>query len=274
MPIISQNPLTALDREAFGKLSYEAYGQVLQIRRDLGRFFDEKHYKQALAHRRSDLILEAPILVSHGSFKKFYFLDALLASGGVLEFKAVEAILARHRAQLLHYLMLAQLRHGMLINVRPDRVTQEFVNNALTRRDRLQFHISREGWRSELPGAARFEQLLSDLLHDWGTCLDLSLYEEAVTHFCGSGGGVNQTAMVSLDGESLGPKAMRFVEEGTAFKLTSFDDSESMADFAFHGQKLVNHTNVQALLWANIGRHEVVLRCLVPDGRQKEGGQK
>ena len=149
MPIISQHPLTPLDRAAFGKLSYEAFGQVLQIRQELGRFFDEKHYKQALAHHRSDLILEAPILVSHGSFKKFYFLDVLLALGGILEFKAAESIIARHRGQLLHYLMLAELRHGMLINVRPDRVTQEFVNNALTRQDRLQFKISHQSCRAQ-----------------------------------------------------------------------------------------------------------------------------
>lgn len=265
MPITSQHPPTALDREAFGKLSYEAYGQVLQIRKELGRFFDEQHYKQALAHRRSDLILEAPILVSHGSFKKFYFLDAMLALGGVLEFKATEAVVARHRAQLLHYLMLAELRHGMLINVQPDRVTQEFVNNALTLSDRLAFEIVRNGWRPEMPGAVQFEQLLSDLLHDWGTCLDLSLYEEAVTHFCGGDGAVIRPTDVTLNGDRLGPKTLRFVAARTVFKLTSFDNDESMTDFSHHGQKLVNHTDIEALLWANIGRHRVTLRCLIPD---------
>jgi GxxExxY protein len=183
MPIVSQHKLKALDREDFGKLSYEAYGQVLRIRKELGRFFDEKHYKQALAHCRPDLILEAPLLVSHGSFKKFYFMDALLALGGILEFKASDYVLARHRSQLLHYLMLSELQHGMLINVRPDHVTQEFVNNALTRQDRLQFKIIHKHWRPDLAGAVQFEQLLSDLLHDWGTCLDLNLYEEAITHF-------------------------------------------------------------------------------------------
>jgi GxxExxY protein len=265
MPIVSQYALTTLDREDFGKLSYEAYGQILQIRKELGRCFDEKHYKQALSHCRSDLILEAPILVSHGSYKKFYFMDALLALGGILEFKASEFVLARHRSQLLHYLMLAELRHGLLINVRPDRVTQEFVNNALTRQDRLQFKIIRESWRLELPGAAQFEQLLSDLLHDWGTCLDLSLYEEALTHFCGSVGAVNTTTTVSLNGESLGPKTMRFVEGRTAFKLTCFDDENSITDFICHGQKLVNHTDLDALLWANIGRHHVTLHGFKPE---------
>ena len=85
---------------------------------------------------------------------------------------------------------------------------------------------------------------------------------------------MSQTATVSLNGESLGPKTMRFVEGRTAFKLTSFGDEKGMADFGCHAQKLVNHTDIDALLWANIGRHEVVLRCLVADGRQKEGGQK
>ena len=93
----------------------------------------------------------------------------------------------------------------------------------------------------------------------------MSLYEEAIAHFYGSDGAVNPTATVSLNGESLGPKAMRFVEGRTTFKLTCFDDEVRMTDFSYHGQKLVNYTDVDALLWANIGRHHVILRCLIPE---------
>ena len=121
MPITYDRLLNPLNRDEFGKLSYRAFGDVLAIRKELGRFFDEKHYKKALAIRRSDVLLEEPILVSHDTFQKHYFLDVLLELGGVLEFKAVEVITPRHKAQLMHYLMLAELRHGMLINIKLDR---------------------------------------------------------------------------------------------------------------------------------------------------------
>ncbi len=90
-----------LDRDAFGKLSYQAFGDLLAIRKELGRFFDEKHYKRALALRRSDVLLEEPIQVTHSTFQKSYFLDVLLALGGLLEFKAAEAFVPRHKAHLL-----------------------------------------------------------------------------------------------------------------------------------------------------------------------------
>ncbi|MEQ2010184.1 MAG: GxxExxY protein [Limisphaerales bacterium] len=274
MPITCEHTLTPLSRAAFGKLTYAVYAEVLAIRQELGRFFDERIYKQALARRCPHVTLEVPIWVSHGSFKKVYYLDALLAGGGVLEFKAAEAVVARHLTQLLHYLMLAELRHGMLVNVRPEQVSKRYVNNVLSHADRRNFSTQRVEWNSALSGAEGFETLLLELLHDWGTSLDLTLYEEALTHFFGGESQVIRPAAVVLDAAELGSQALRFAAPGTAFKLTAFEHEEPQQQFLAHCQKLVTHTQVEGLLWANIARHCVTFRCLGTELTERKGQEK
>lgn len=265
MPITPQHSYRPLSQAEFGPVSYEVFSDVIAIRKELGRFFDEKHYKKALAQRRKDVILEAPILVSHQSFKKFFFLDVLIILGGVFEFKVVEALSPRHKAQLLHYLMLAELWHGMLINVRPEKMQRDFVNNQLRHHDRLQFQIVTESLKLGMAGADTFVSILTDLLHDWGTCLDLGLYEEAVTHFCGGEAAAIRPANVVFEGQNLGAQTMRFVSDKTAFKLTAFDSPSSQARFASHLQCMANHLDIESLLWANISRHRIDIRTVLPE---------
>jgi GxxExxY protein len=274
MPITCEHALTPLNRIAFGKLTYEIFAEVLAIRQELGRFFDERIYKQALAHRRPEVALEVPICVSHGSFKKSYFPDALLGGGGILEFKAVESIVPRHLAQLLHYLMLAELKHGLLINVRPEQVSKRYVNNVLSHADRRKFASRRVGWEPALAGVKEFEALLLDLLRDWGTSLDLSLYEEALTFFLGGETQVIRPATVVMDAAELGSQPMRFVAPGTAFKLTAFEEEASQQQFLAHAQKLVSHARIEGLLWVNIGRHTVTFRCLTGGLTERRGQKK
>ena len=102
MPIHCPVPTRLLSQEEFGALSYEVMADVFAIRNELGRFFDEAIYKQALAARRPDVELEVPVDISFKDFSKRYFLDALVARGRLFEFKAVERLSPRHKAQLLH----------------------------------------------------------------------------------------------------------------------------------------------------------------------------
>ncbi|MBK8040458.1 MAG: GxxExxY protein [Verrucomicrobiaceae bacterium] len=264
MPIAPQHSYKPLSQAEFGPLAYDVFADVLAIRKELGRFFDEKHYKKALAMHRSDLLLEAPILVSHGSFKKFYFLDVLVLCGGVFEFKAAEALTARHKAQLLHYLMLAELWHGMLINVRPEKIQRDFANNQLSHQDRQQFQIVTNGLSQATPGADDFVSLLTELLNDWGACLDLGLYEEAITHFFGGEDKVVRPASVCYQNAPLGQQNMRFVRENTAFKLTAFESPSSMQRFQSHIQRMVNHLDIESLIWANLGRHRIEIQTIAP----------
>ena len=262
MPITCREQLSPLTREKFGPLSYDLMAEVLAIRQELGRFFDEKHYKRALALRRPDVQLEVPVSVCYQTFEKWYFLDALVAAGAILEFKATESLTPRHRAQALHYQMLTRLECGMLINVRPEHVTKEYVNCLIRPSERYNFRLLTPNWQKDLPGAQAFYDVLAELLHDWGSCLDLSLYEEALTHFLGGEDEVLRPVKVHFDDTELGDQALHLVADRIAFKLTAFDSAVAEKHFVPHAQRLLAHTELEALLWANLDRHEITFRSL------------
>jgi GxxExxY protein len=262
MPITCRDPLTPLTRQTFGSLSYDIFGDILAIRQELGRFFDEKHYKRALALRRQDVKVEVPVTVSYQTFEKRYFLDALVAAGALIEFKATETLTPRHRAQALHHQMLTGLECGMLINVRPEAVSKEYVNCLLHPAERYKFHFTVQNWPSNLPGAATLYDILAELLHEWGNCLDTPLYEEALTHFLGGESAVLRPVKVHFDGTELGEQVFRLAAERIAFKLTAFDTEAAQTNFAPHAYRLLAHAELDALLWVNLGRHEITFRSL------------
>jgi GxxExxY protein len=262
MPIRCKHPLKPLDRESSGRLSYEVYADVLAIREELGRFFDEKHYKRSLAIKRNDVALEVPVEVTHKNFSKTYFLDVLLAEGSILEFKAAERIAPTHRAQLLHYLMLTELPRGMLTNIRPERVAREYVNNVMTLPERREFQIRLVS--ESAPSGETLAHLLHDLLQDWGTCLELALYEEALTCLLGGEAKIVRSAKVRFEDHDIGSQVMRFADPETAFKLTALESTAKQASFEWHAQKLVNHLDIRSLLWVNLARREITIRAIHP----------
>lgn len=266
MPITCREPLSPLTREEFSPLSYDFMKDVLAIREELGRFFDEKHYKRALALRRRDVQMEVPLYVRYQTFEKTYFLDVLLAAGAIVEFKAAESMTPRHRAQLLHYQMLTKLDCGMLINVRPEKVIKEYVNCLLSNQARHDFCFTTHDWQKELPGAQSFYSILAELLNDWGNCLDLGLYEEALTHFLGGESEVVRSVKIHLDGAELGNQVFRLAADRVAFKLTAFGSVISQKNFIPHAQRLLEHSDLDALLWANLDRHEITFRSLKSGG--------
>lgn len=236
MPITCRHPLQPLTRDEFRRRSFELIGDVFAIRNELGRFFDERFYKQALDLRRADVIIEAPIDVSYQTFEKRYFLDVLFANGSIIEFKVTETLTPRHKAQLIHYQMLTGLAHGLLINVRPEQVVREFVNCPFTPQERFEFRVETKEWKATFPGAETFIEVLIQLLREWGNCLELPLYEEALTHFLGGEDLVLRNVAVHFEGVKLGLQPIRLAAEHVAFKLTAFDSTLSHERFAYHAQ--------------------------------------
>src|SRR3989442_11743257 len=118
MAIVIEPPLREMSQCEFGDLAYQVVSHVYAMHNEMGRFFDEKIYKQELAQRIPSVRLEQVVDVSFDTFQKRYFLDVLVSDGGLFEFKTVESLTPRHRAQLLHYLLLCELGHATLINVR------------------------------------------------------------------------------------------------------------------------------------------------------------
>jgi GxxExxY protein len=261
MPVHCSIEIPRLGKKEFGEVSYRVMEHIFDIHRDFGRLFDERIYKQELALRLHGLRLEVPVDVSHGTFTKRYFLDVLTAEGALFEFKTVEELSRRHFAQLLHYLLLLDLAHGKLVNLRPTEVKHEFVNAALTAADRRQFTLDRHEFDKASPGAAMIEEILVPLLDDLGTGLELALYEEAVTHFLGGESVVEQDVNVMSDrGVVLGVQRMRICASGAAFKLTTF--AEPSPAFREHCQRLLQHLPIEAIQWVNIASHRVTFSTL------------
>ena len=160
MPIKLPVQTHRVSQQEFGEIAYEVMRHIFAIQNEFGRFFDEKIYKRELAARMSGIVLEVPITVTHDSFWKEYYADVLVQGIGVFEVKAVEAIHPRHIRQTVNYLLLTDLEHAKVVNVRPEMVEHEFVNCSLRLNEQRNPIIREEDWDHVVPGATSFRDIL------------------------------------------------------------------------------------------------------------------
>jgi len=97
-------------------------------------------------------------------------------------------------------------------------------------------------------------------LRDVGTYLDISLYEEAVTHHLGGEEQVLQDVEIISGKTVLGPQKFRLVAPGVAFKVTASSAAPSM--FEIHARRLLEHTRLDAIQWINVTLNEVSFRTI------------
>ena len=255
MPIHRTTETIRPTQSEFGQIAYDVMNCVYDIHNEFGRFFDEAVYKRELANRMPDMELELPVTVSHGTFSKLYKLDVLALKRGIFEFKAAECIVARHRGQTINYLLLFDLPHGKIINVRPERVDDEFVNCQL-RLDELRAPcVNRSSFESAVAGASFFYEHLISMIQDWGSGLETSLYEEALTHFLGGEERVLLPVPVYGAKGHLHYQKMRLLAPEVAFKITAFPGR--LETFEVHSRRLLQHTTLKAIHWANITHKHV-----------------
>jgi GxxExxY protein len=260
MPVSLPMPLRRLSQRDFAEIASEVMRHVFAIHNEIGRFFDEKIYKRELAHRLPGIRLEVPIEIAFDSFRKQYFIDVLAGDGALFEFKAVEALAGRHRAQVLQYLLLCGLAHGKLINLRSEDVEHEFVNSSWELADRIKFGVHVRDWNAALPGVARLQDVLTPMLRDLGTGLEIALYEEVVTHFFGGPDRVEADVAVEIDGHRPGCQCMRLIGLGVALKITGFDGD--LKPFEVHARRLLSHMDLRAIAWVNVNMKTVTFTTL------------
>ena len=260
MPISLGVPIRRISQDEFSELSFEVMRVVFAIHNEIGRFFDEKIYKQELAHRMANVRLEVPIDITFDSFHKRYFLDALVGNAAIFEFKAVETFNGWHRAQLMHYLMLCELGHGKLINIRPPAVEHEFVNTKLRHPDRTAFGLDMSRFNAGVAGAAQLRDGMLAFLADVGTGLEISLYEEVAMHVFGGPTRVEADVAVLVNGRRIGQQRVRLVAPGVAVKSTCLKGKQD--GFEEHALRLLNHRDLHGIIWVNILVKEVTFTTL------------
>ena len=209
MPITIRADIRRPTEGEFKSLAYDVMGCIFQVHNELGRFCDEKIYKRLVAKRLGNVEIEVPIAVSFETFSRTYFLDALIDGCAIFELKAVECLAPGHRAQLLNYLLLTDLPRGKLVNVRPELIEHEFVNTTLRTSDRTSFEINDVEFRPLNDADVTWRDFLIAALRDWGTGLDLHLYESAISHIFGGEEAVLREIEIIVDGIKIGEQKAR-----------------------------------------------------------------
>ncbi len=259
MPIRVAAEIRRMDDEEFKARTYEVMRHAFDVQCELGRLFHEKIYHREIAFRIPDAQCEVAVDLRFDDFCKTYYLDLLVGGGAIFELKVVEALAERHRRQLMQYLFLADLPHGKLVNLRRARVEHEFVNNVLTRAERADFTAIGDGWE-EIEGP-RFKDRMVELPRDWGTGLDLGLYEEAAACLCGQPPDVESNVEIRLVNRSLGVQRMRLSAPDVGLKITAMTH-EGQGEYHSHIERLLAHTDLRAIQWINIARPDVRFKTI------------
>lgn len=265
MPLHVDANIHHLAQDAFGQIAYSVMDHIFAVHNTMGRFLDEDIYRDAVATRvGGDSQTEVLIEVMFDDFRKEYYMDLLVAGGAVFELKTVKRLGKAHRSQLLTYLLLCELSHGKLVNLRPEKVEHEFVNTTLKHSDRTVFQVVDQEWRAPCPARRPLRDWLLEFLCDIGAGLDVHLYESAVSHFFGGDDVVLQEVDVLLDGRRLGRQKVRLAVPGSAFKVTTMDDA-GLPHFEDHARRFLRHTSLDRFHWINITRALVTFRTITKE---------
>jgi GxxExxY protein len=260
MPIHSPPGLRRLDEREFAQIAYEVMQAVFEVHNEMGRLFDESVYQQAVARRVAGAQVEVPVEVSFRSFKKTYYLDLLVRGGALFELKAAGAINDPHRAQLLNYLLLLDLLHGKLVNFRGESVEHEFVNAPIPRAERVGFDVEADRYLTPAGLVPDLLDLVVTMLRDWGTGLDVRLYEEALIHFFGGEDRVVRSVDI-FDGDfKVGTQKLALISPDCALRITTLN--RDIDQFGEHLKRFLRHTPLKTIQWVNVARKLVTFRTL------------
>jgi GxxExxY protein len=261
MPIKIHAETRRMAQEEFGRIAYDVMKCVFGLHNEMGRFFHEDVYREGILRRLPAAKKQVQIEVRFLDFRKDYFMDLVVHGGAVFELKAVEKLTDQHRSQLMNYLLLAELQHGKLINLRPDLVEHEFVNALLTREQRTDFVVCDAEWEDLGHWRPDLKDLVTQMLRDWGIGLDLRLYEEALTHFLGGEEQVWRDIETVLDGRVIGRQKVHLAGVKDAFKFTAIP-ADAMKRFEDHAQRFLRHTRLRSISWINVTREVVTFKVI------------
>ncbi|QEF99452.1 hypothetical protein Mal15_35170 [Stieleria maiorica] len=260
MPIEIGAKIRAVGKREFSQICYDVMGSVFAIRKEMGRVFNESVYHRKIRESFADTLYEVPIVVSHGQFTRRYALDSLFLGAAIFEWKSVDTLCDVHRAQLLNYLMLCEVRSGKLVNLRPEKIEQEFVNVALTRAQRQSFTLEIDSFSPSASLDRDWMQCMIDALRDCGTGLDQGLYLSLSDFFHGGADQSHSIATVTSGNMECGQQRIRANRTGDVIMISTL--SQRLEEFERHSQLFLNHLDRDRLHWLNIGLHKVSFRTL------------
>lgn len=267
MPIECQVEIKAVNQDEFHRLDKSVMRHAFDIHNSMGRFFDERIYQNELASRCQssgfESVREVEIRLTHGSFSKSYFIDQLINRSVIYELKTVESLVPAHENQLINYLLLTNTRHGKIMNLRAPSVQSRFVSTTMTWQDRMKYRLHFTAWADDDLAADDLRNRLLEIVGDWGVCLDLNAYREALLHHTiGPESGLLPVAIHSSD-RIVGFQKMCLLTPDTAWHLTAV--KSNCAAYENHVLRQLGHTHLKRLHWINLNRNGIHFRTLKND---------
>jgi GxxExxY protein len=122
-----------MTQKKINNLAFEVIACAIEVHRELGPGLLESIYEDCfcteLAIRQLGFVRQTriPIIYKGKKLDLDLRLDVLVEEVIVCELKAIESVLAVHKAQLLSYMKLLQKPKGLLINFHTDNITKSMV---------------------------------------------------------------------------------------------------------------------------------------------------
>jgi GxxExxY protein len=265
MPIHCPISFPRLSEDDMRAIDYAVMGHAFATHRKLGRMCDESVYQRELLRRLQNVGMEAsieiPITLSHREFSTRLELDLVVDQRVIYELKTLATLSAAHQAQLLGYIFLTNSTRGKLINFRLQSVQSRFVNTTFSDAERRRYTLQ----RSQFAGDDRLIALVRELIDDWGTGLNASLYRRAILQ-CLSDESIAERMLPMRSGERpIGNQRFHLLDQETALGVTTFPDPHdaNIEDF----RKLLTASPLSQLHWLNITHRQVSL-CTVRSDRK------
>lgn len=266
MPIKHNIDIKPISEDDFHQLDYKVMELAFAIHNEMGRLWDEKIFQNELARRCREIgfekvMTEVPVYACFDDFEKIYLIDLLINNSIIYELKTVRILNEDHLKQALHYLFLLNLKHGKLINFRPQSVEYRFVSTRLTPEKRFDFKIIDHDYQEIEDDSIWIKKLLINLLKEWGAFLDINLFYEAINHFRGGKENVVQEIKVMYDSHVIGEQSVHLLNPKTAFKISAV--TKEIDSYEQHLRRFIKYANLKEIQWINFNHHDIVFKTIL-----------
>ena len=134
--------MTAERQQQLADIVYDIIGAAMEVHREYGFGISEGVYEEALCIELEDYGYESetqcdlPVYYKGQLLEKRFRMDIVVENDIIIELKAVDTLLAEHRAQLYNYLRLTKKPVGILLNfgrsVRAEKYIYDSETNEVT----------------------------------------------------------------------------------------------------------------------------------------------
>jgi len=119
-----------------------------------------------------------------------------------------------------------------------------------TTEHRRSFQLDLSRWSTPAAGVREFQEIVVNLLRDWGTGLNRGLYIEAITHFLGGPQVVRQPVEILWNGIVVGQQSTNLAARNTGFAISCL--RTEVDSYEEHLCRFLVNTTLEKIFWVNV----------------------